>query len=82
MHGRITNKCAMYTRESDVFFDNVEQQHIFSQDVSCLLGTQFFNPCLEQEAAPGLQHLDDDDDDDGHDNDDGGDDWQQVNKSK
>ena len=59
------------------FFDNVEQQHIFSQDVSCLLGTQFFNPCLEQEAAPGLQHLDDDDDD-GHDNDDGGDDWQQY----
>ena len=68
MHGRITNKCAMYTRESDGLFDNFEQQHIFSQDVY-----PFFNPCLEQEAAPGLQHLDDDD---GHDNGDGGDDWQ------
>ena len=75
MHGRITNKCAMYTRESDGLFDNFEQQHIFSQDVY-----PFFNPCLEQEAAPGLQNLDDDDD--GHDNGDGGDDWQQVNKSK
>ena len=71
MHGRITNKCAMYTRESDGLFDNFEQQHIFSQDVY-----PFFNPCLEQEAAPGLQHLDDDDDEE-HDNGGGSDDWQQ-----
>jgi len=40
----------MYTRESDGLFDNFEQQHIFSQDVY-----PFFNPCLEQEAAPGRE---------------------------